>query len=211
MPSGVYKRTKEHNKNISKALKGKKKYYYSRGNTGHKGYKLVFSNPKERGKKISLKLKGRKLSEKTKQKLREFNLGKKLSKETKKKISLAGWKGGIILARQRWREKEGNLEKERIAKRNWKLNNKEKVRFQWRQYQIKKLNNGGHHTFEEWENLKEKYNHQCLSCFKEENEIKLTEDHIVPIIKGGSNYIENIQPLCQSCNSRKYTKIISYV
>lgn len=69
---------------------------------------------------------------------------------------------------------------------------------------------GGSHTIEQWEELKNKYNLMCLCCKKYEPEIKLTVDHIVPLTMGGTNGIENIQPLCGSCNSRKNVKTIDY-
>ena len=76
--------------------------------------------------------------------------------------------------------------------------------------EARKRKNGGLHTVGEWEMLKAQYNWTCPACGKSEPEIKLTEDHIVPVSKGGSNNIENIQPLCGSCNSRKKVKIIAY-
>lgn len=68
----------------------------------------------------------------------------------------------------------------------------------------------GTYTSHEWESLKRHYNYTCLCCGKSEPEIKLTVDHIVPLSKRGTNTIDNIQPLCFSCNSRKYMEIIDY-
>lgn len=65
----------------------------------------------------------------------------------------------------------------------------------------------GCYTASEWEALKEKYNYICLCC-KEKK--KLTIDHVIPLVKGGSNYISNIQPLCRSCNAKKQAKETDY-
>jgi len=78
------------------------------------------------------------------------------------------------------------------------------------EYRARKKGAEGCHELGEWENLKAQYNWTCPCCGKKEPDIKLTEDHIIPLIKGGSNNIENIQPLCRSCNCEKHTKIIKY-
>lgn len=64
----------------------------------------------------------------------------------------------------------------------------------------------GSHTFDEWLGLKNRFNLSCLSCGKKEPEIKLTEDHVVPLSRGGEDSIDNIQPLCKTCNLKKFTK-----
>lgn len=67
--------------------------------------------------------------------------------------------------------------------------------------------NGGTHTNLEWIELKALYDNRCASCG---NPGRLTKDHIIPISRGGTDSIKNIQPLCTRCNSIKGTRIIVY-
>lgn len=62
----------------------------------------------------------------------------------------------------------------------------------------------GNHTLEEWVTLKNFYDNRCAICGQASI---LTKDHIIPLSEGGSDYIENIQPLCRSCNSKKWKHI----
>lgn len=72
----------------------------------------------------------------------------------------------------------------------------------------RKIGNGGIITEKEWKELQEKYGNKCLCCGRKG--IKLSLDHIIPLSKGGKHIIENAQPLCIPCNSRKNNKIIDY-
>lgn len=73
-----------------------------------------------------------------------------------------------------------------------------------------KLASGGSHTSKEWVALKEKHDCSCLCCGEREPDIKLCRDHVIPLILGGSNSIDNIQPLCVSCNSKKHVQKTDY-
>lgn len=73
-----------------------------------------------------------------------------------------------------------------------------------------KKGNGGSYTAEEWKDLKAMFEHSCLCCGEREPNVKLTVDHIIPLKKGGTNDIDNLQPLCVSCNASKQDQIMDY-
>lgn len=190
-------------------------------------------------RKISQALLGHKVSEATLSKLR----GKKRSQKFKDRmrelaLGRPAWNKGKKLG-NRWPNsgqfKKGQLMpksiREKISKalRGKKRSPVERERNRQSQYRrfereipgynfaddgrrlrrkVRLRKNGGHHSKAEWEELKRKCKFSCLMCFKSEPTILLTKDHIIPVLLGGTDNIENIQPLCRSCNASKSTKLV---
>lgn len=84
------------------------------------------------------------------------------------------------------------------------------VRAAMQRRRARKRNALGSFTPAEWRVLCAQYDHRCLCCGEREPVIQLVPDHVIPLAKGGSNFIANIQPLCIVCNSKKNVRIIDY-
>jgi len=117
-----------------------------------------------------------------------------------------------------YRDKNKDSEKERkqawekenkslvlLQKEKWRQKNRESCRISARRRRNTKYNAQGSHTHLEFLSVCDKQNWKCASCRKVK---ELTEDHIVPLSRGGSDWIWNIQALCKSCNSIKGTRLI---
>ena len=88
----------------------------------------------------------------------------------------------------------------------WQKDNRERHNEHCRVRRHKKRSNGGSFTVDQWLDLCAAYDFRCACC----GVLEQTVDHVIPVTKGGSSFIENIQPLCKSCNSSKGTKGTDY-
>lgn len=111
------------------------------------------------------------------------------------------------------------------CKRRYYLDNREKILKRNAEYAVanrdvrkaikqrrraRKQKAPGSFTADEWYNLCSLYDFHCLSCMIQFPYRELTVDHVVPLSKGGSNWVTNLQPLCSACNSVKHAKHIDY-
>jgi len=123
-------------------------------------------------------------------------------------------------ASKKWAE--ANPEKSLERFRKYQNNNREACRARCRDYQKRnpevfkaiqnkrrtsKTSAGGSFSVAEWKSLVKQCRNRCLCCGKRR---KLTADHVIPVSKGGTSNISNIQPLCGPCNSSKGTKCTDY-
>ena len=107
---------------------------------------------------------------------------------------------------------EHNREEIIARSREWAGNNLEKVkRFKadnGRKRRAARHASHGNFTAKEFEELCRNYGNKCLRCGS--TGVVLEADHVIPLTKGGSDSIANIQPLCGTCNRSKFVKTTDY-
>lgn len=101
-------------------------------------------------------------------------------------------------------EDRNNYERQKLYKKSEKgiiINRKSSNK-----YRVKRRNCKGSHTYEEWKEKLKENDYSCVCC---ESQEKITKDHIIPLSKGGTDNIDNLQPLCLSCNAIKNDRLLS--
>ena len=62
-----------------------------------------------------------------------------------------------------------------------------------------------HLNEEHWQQILSNYGGVCAACGKTPDEDGFQQDHKIPRLRGGSDNINNWQPLCDACNNMKST------
>jgi hypothetical protein len=101
-----------------------------------------------------------------------------------------------------------NSDDVKLRLKKWIKNNPEKYKLQRikamhvRKSKIKNLKND--FTKKQWEYCKLYFKNTCAYCKRKTN--KITQEHFIPVNKGGHYTFNNILPVCNKCNSSKQDK-----
>jgi len=141
----------------------------------------------------------------------------RLSEEKKKELNQRGWKNrkqrldADIEFREKkraylskyYQENKGKYKKPKhseVSPEKLKIL-RERGRRQTQKRTAQKRNLVSDLTQEQWETILKMYDYRCAYCGT--NEKKLTQDHVIPVAKGGGYTMGNIVPACTSCNPSK--------
>lgn len=112
-----------------------------------------------------------------------------------------------------WRRYQSN-NKESVALQQQKYHRTEKGRLASRSRDAKrrmhKMNTVGSYTAKELQEQLVRQNHKCYYCHKKLGDERRSwhADHIVPLSRGGTNFIDNIVLACSTCNLSKKDKLL---
>jgi 5-methylcytosine-specific restriction endonuclease McrA len=97
-----------------------------------------------------------------------------------------------------------NKETMKPRAKQWRKDNPDKARDIMSKHRhrrrMERSGSGENYTIKEIRALRKKAGGKCVYC---DRKGRMTIDHIVPLKRGGSNAIRNIQFACKSCNSSK--------
>ena len=96
-----------------------------------------------------------------------------------------------------------NPEARREHTANWRRTHKEQVNAATRRRRALRSGVKSDMTAQKWLGIKARYGNRCLDCGKPESLVKLEADHVLPLVLGGTDTEDNIQPLCRTCNAKK--------
>lgn len=131
-------------------------------------------------------------------------------------ISFTSWKNEMFPEVHKQYAKnhyKNNTAKRRKAYKDWADKNKYQMtqlylKANRKRRMIKNNVEGSHTRHELYRKWIYDYDKKCAYCNKKLRWRLVTEDHVIPISKGGTDYIENIVPACKSCNSKKGSKLV---
>jgi 5-methylcytosine-specific restriction endonuclease McrA len=112
-------------------------------------------------------------------------------------------------ARKAKRYRERHPEKVKERARRYVSDNPDVFRAANARRRARKKNAPGSYTAAEAQGLLGAQNHICARCRCNLKQAPRHLDHIIPLSRGGSNFIENMQWLCRTCNVRKHNKLPS--
>jgi 5-methylcytosine-specific restriction endonuclease McrA len=106
-------------------------------------------------------------------------------------------------ARERYRR---DPSKKKASAKRWQQANPDRVRVKNENRRAREMGAPGSFSDRDWLRLVERHRGRCTFCNAQPD--RLTVEHVIPLSRGGSNWIGNILPACRSCNSSKNDSLL---